>query len=73
MRGQNNWHPHLYPVEGEEGRGVVRDIDAGAAGQTVLSGSQIKPPALPEVHDICTVMQIQILVETIEPVSCTHN
>jgi len=24
---------------------------AGVAGQTALSGSQIKPPALPEVHD----------------------
>ena len=27
------------------------DEDAGVAGQTALSGSQIKPPALPEVHD----------------------
>jgi len=25
--------------------------NAGLAGQTALSGSQIKPPALPEVHD----------------------
>ena len=26
-------------------------VNAGLAGQTALSGSQIKPPALPEVHD----------------------
>jgi hypothetical protein len=26
-------------------------VNAGIAGQTALSGSQIKPPALPEVHD----------------------
>jgi len=31
------------------------------AGQTALSGSQIKPPALPEVHDfMCVILDTQI-------------
>jgi hypothetical protein len=30
--------------------------NAGVAGQTALSGSQIKPPALPEVHDCYLVL-----------------
>ena len=33
------------------------------AGQTALSGSQIKPPALPEVHDSESVTCMAILVE----------
>jgi hypothetical protein len=53
MRGHSNWHPHLCPLpsKGEEGRPRGVDFNATADGQTALSGSQIKPPALPEVHD----------------------
>ena len=53
MRGQFNWHPHLCPLPWRERKeaGVVEDFDAGVAGKPALSGSQIKPPVLPEVHD----------------------
>jgi hypothetical protein len=53
MRGQKQLapSPRSSPVEGEEGRGLVGDFDAGVASQTALSGSQVKPPALPDVHD----------------------
>jgi hypothetical protein len=33
------------------------DEDAGVGGQTALSGSRIKPPALPEVHDLEKVVR----------------
>jgi len=34
--------PLSSPVEGEEGKGLVKDFDSGAAGQTALSGSPFK-------------------------------
>ena len=37
--------------------------NAGVAGQTALSGSQIKPPALPEVHDFRALDQTNVLTE----------
>ena len=43
--------PLSSPVEGEEGRRLGVGCDAGPAGRTALSGSQTKPPALPEMHD----------------------
>jgi hypothetical protein len=53
MRGKSNWRPHLCPLPSRKRKEKTTrgDFDAGVAGQTALSGSQIKPPALPEVHD----------------------
>ena len=51
MREHSNWGPS--PQSPPKGRGSRKisglDEDAGVAGQTAFSGSQIKPPALPEV------------------------